>query len=259
MPTLLDDPPRPAPDTGTHPEITVRVVAEGSANSSHPRRRISLTGIVQTLVVGALAVGLLLIGGVLTGILSISNPFNTTTIDRSPPALLKQLGNLDRYAAAQGHFESTIDVEDDTSLLPSFLAGERTIFIAEGTVDATVNFSKLSTDAVQVNGDHSVTITLPEPRLTTPVIDPKTSHVASRSRGLLNRIGGVFSDNPTGEQRFYVLAQKKLAAAAKESPLVSRAETNTTKMLQGFLGKLGFTTVTVNYVSAQPAPATPAP
>jgi hypothetical protein len=255
MPTLLDDPPRPAPAERAPHDVTVRVVAESGAR---PRRGVSLTGIVQTMVVGALAVGLLLIGGVLTGILSIGNPFATTTIDRSPPALLQQLGNLTRYSAAQGHFESTIDVEDHTSLLPSFLAGERTVFIAQGTVDATVDFSKLSTDAVQVAGDHAVTITLPEPHLARPVIDPAKSHVATRSRGILTRIGGMFTDNPTGDQRFDVLAQHKLAAAAKESPLVSRAEQNTTKMLQGFLGKLGYTDVTVSYTTPTPAPASSA-
>jgi hypothetical protein len=250
MPTLLDDPPRPDVDrrvdtSAVHPpEVTVRVVADGAAVR---RRRVSITGIVQTIVVGALAVGMLLVAGVLTGVLHLSNPFAATTIDRSPPALLKQLGNLDRYSAAQGRFESTIDVEDDTPVLPSFLAGERTVFLARGTVYATVDFSKLSTDAVQVNADRTVSVALPAPRLATPVIDPHASHVATRSRGLLTRIGGMFTDNPTGDQRFYELAQQKLAAAAKESGLVSRAERNTTRMLQGLLGRVGFTDVQIHY------------
>jgi hypothetical protein len=223
-------------------DVTVRVVADGG------RRRRSLLGsVVSLVVVGALAVGVLGIAGVVTGVLDFPNPFSTSSVDRSSPALLKQINNLSAYSAAQGRFEQTVDVEDDVSILPSFIAGERTTFLANGTVDATVDFSALSDGAVTPRGDGAVTITLPEPRLGTAVIDPKTSRVVGRERGILDRVGGIFNDNPTGEQRFYVLAQDKLGKAAKHSHLVQRAERNTTKMLQGFLGKLGYTDVNVVY------------
>ena len=58
----------------------------------------------------------------------------------------------------------------------------------------------------------------------------------------------MFSENPNGERRFYEFAQKKLAAAAARSgSLVERAETNTTRMLQGLLAKLGYTNVQVDF------------
>lgn len=248
MPTLLSDSTHPSrgndDQTGSNQQVTVRVVADGGR-----RRRPLFGSIVSILVVGALAVGVLVIAGVLTGILDVANPFSTSTVDRSSPALLKELNNLSSYSAAQGRFQQQIDVEDDVSILPSFVAGERTTFVANGTVDATIDFSALSTGAVQPNGDGKVTVTLPEPRLKGAVIDPKTSRVVGRERGILNRIGGVFSDNPTSEQRFYVLAQDKLGRAARHSHLVQRAERNTTKMLQGFLGRLGYTDVNVVYTS----------
>ena len=81
------------------------------------------------------------------------------------------------------------------------------------------------------------------------MVDPKTSRVVGRERGVLDRVGSIFSDNPTSEQRYYVLAEDKLTKAAKQSHLVHRAERNTTKMLQGFLGKLGYTNVSVVYAS----------
>ncbi|MEX1006821.1 MAG: DUF4230 domain-containing protein [Acidimicrobiia bacterium] len=245
MPTLLKDSTHPSagPDQSNQ-EVTVRVVADGGR-----RRRPRLSSIVSLVVVGALAVGVLAIAGVLTGILDIGNPFATSSVDRSSPALLKELNNLSSYSAAQARFQQTIDVEDDVSILPSFIAGERTTFLANGTVDATVDFSALSTGAVQPRGDGAVTITLPEPRVNPAVIDPKTSRVVGRERGIVNRLGGIFSDNPTSEQRFYVLAQDKLGTAARHSHLVQRAERNTTKMLQGFLGRLGYTDVNVVYTS----------
>ena len=222
-------------------DVTVRVVADGG------RRRFSIGGVLTTVVAGALAVGMLLIAGVLTGVLDIANPFATSTVDRSGPALLKELNDLSQYTAARGKFQQTVDVEDDVGLLPSFVAGERTVFLANGSVDATVDFSSLSKDAVQNTGDHAVTITLPKPRLARPVIDPRSSRVLDHDRGLVNRVSEVFSDNTGDEQRFAALAQQKLHHAAEQSPLLRRAERNTTEMLRGMLGKLGYTDVTVTY------------
>jgi hypothetical protein len=208
---------------------------------------------VTTLIAAAAVVAVVLVVGVVTGILHL-NLFSTTTIDRSPPAVLKQLNNLSRYTAAQGKYQSTIDVEDNVSILPSFIAGEHTIFIAQGTVDANVDFAALSSDAVQLRGDHAVTITLPRPTFGKPVVDPNTSRVASQDRGLVNRIGDFFSNDANGAQRFYQMADKKLAAAARASKLVLRAENNTTTMLQGLLGRLGFTDVQVTFTKAKPLP-----
>ena len=58
--------------------------------------------------------------------------------------------------------EALVDIEKDARYLPSFLKGERTLFLAQGSVDAGIDFSGLGADAVTVNpDDHSVTITLP--------------------------------------------------------------------------------------------------
>jgi uncharacterized protein DUF4230 len=250
MPTLLEETPRRAPEHA--PEVTVRVVTEESRRAR--RRFPSIASMVTTLVAAAAVVAVVLVVGVVTGILHL-NLFSTTTIDRSPPAVLKQLNNLSRYTAAQGKYQSTIDVEDNVSILPSFIAGEHTIFIAQGTVDANVDFAALSSSAVQLHGDHAVTITLPRPTLGKPVVDPDTSRVASQDRGLVNRIGDFFSNDANGAQRFYQMADKKLAAAARASKLVLRAENNTTKMLQGLLGRLGFTDVRVTFTNAALSPA----
>ncbi|MFN8026080.1 MAG: DUF4230 domain-containing protein [Acidimicrobiia bacterium] len=262
MPLMLDDPPRAEQGTtpietptvtaaAAAPEVTVRVVTEHAPTAR--RRRLPRPGnVLSTLVALALTVAILLAVGVATGFLHLGNPFATTAIDRSPPAVLKKLTNLSAYSAAQGRYQQTIDVEDDVSILPSFLAGEHTVFVAQGAVDAQVDFSRLSTDAVQTNGD-TVTVNLPEPTLAKPVIDMGASRVASHDRGLLNRVGAVFTENPNAEQRFYKLAQAKIAKAATQSQLTARAEVNTTKMLQGLLGKVGFSNVQVNFVPATTA------
>jgi hypothetical protein len=257
MPTLVRDhttgraqPMPPAPRVEPTPppnEVTVRVVGDGDARRG-PRTRersgFTIRGFLLSVLLGAVAVGLFLVAGALTGLFHLENPFGTSRVDRTPPALLTQLSNLSEFHAAQGTFLVRIDVEDDVGLLPSFVAGERTLFNATGTVDATVDFSKLSTAAVRVDGE-SVRIALSEPDYATPVVDPTRSEVVDRDRGLVNRIGDVFGDDTNNERDLYVLAGKKLAAAAMESDLQARAEKNTRLMLEGLLGRLGYQDVRV--------------
>jgi hypothetical protein len=199
-------------------------------------------------VIGAVLlgwVGIHHIGDLLPG---FGNPFKTEQVDRSGPAVLKALDDLHEYRAATGSYQVMVDIEKDAQYIPSFLKGERTLFLAQGSVDAGVDFSGLGADAVTVNpDDHSVTITLPHAQLSKPVLDTAASHVVNRDRGLLDRIGSVFSDSPTGEQALYAAAEPKLRAAADESALIARADANTTQMLTRFLGALGFDNVHVAF------------
>src|SRR5690349_3515103 len=149
--------------------------------------------------------------------------------------------------AATGSYQVMVDIEKDAKYIPAFLKGERTLFLAQGSVDAGVDFSGLGPGAVTVNPDHSVTISLPHATLSKPVLDTDASHVVDRDRGLLDRIGSVFSDSPTGEQGLYAAAEPKLRAAADESALVAKADQNTTAMLQKFLGALGYDHVNVAF------------
>ncbi len=69
----------------------------------------------------------------------------------------------------------------------------------------------------------------------------------SKQRGLLDRLGDLFSDNPNSEQAVQKLAVRHIGAAARDSGLTARAESNTTAMLQGLLRSLGFTRVHISY------------
>ncbi len=73
----------------------------------------------------------------------------------------------------------------------------------------------------------------------------------SKQRGLLDRLGDFFSDNPGSEQAVNKLASRHIAEAAKESGLTTRAEKNTADMLKGLLTSLGFERVTVRYADDQ--------
>src|SRR5215210_3098208 len=182
------------------------------------------------------------------------NPFGTDTKDRSQPVLLKSLENLSDYHAATANMQVVVDVEEDARLLPSFIKGERTLFVAAGTVDAAVDFRGLSRDpdAVKVSSDRrSVKLTLPAPKLLEPRLDPDRTRVYDRDRGVLDRVEDALSDRPGDEQPLYQLADEKLAAAAAADPkLLQTAERNTRAMLEGLLRGLGFERISIEFRAA---------
>jgi Protein of unknown function (DUF4230) len=179
------------------------------------------------------------------------NPFAQHTVDRSGPAVLKSLQDLQEFHAATGNFEQIVDLKSE-SALPDELLGERTLFVAVGSVDAIVDFSQIGQGAVHVSDDRrSATIDLPQPRLSDAQLDVGRSYVYDSDRGLFNKIGSIFSGAEDDQRQLYTLAEQKIHAAAQSgSGLVVRAEENTRRMLQSMLRALGFTTVAVNFEPA---------
>lgn len=176
--------------------------------------------------------------------------FGTETHDRSGPALLKSVQDLSRYDAASGNFQVVVDLEKDAKLLPDAIRGTHTLYVGAGTVDAYVDLGKVGENDVKVNGDRtSATLRLPHAQLGKPALDPDRSYAVSKQRGLFDRLGDLFSDNPNGEQAVQKLAVRHIGDAAKESELTARAESNTTGMLEGLLRSLGFKEVRVSYGS----------
>jgi Protein of unknown function (DUF4230) len=218
-PSLLDRPARTAP--------------AGS------RRRSRLVPVLLLVLVGLVAALLLRWPGL---------PFGTDTVDRSTTPLLTSLADLEEYHAATGSFQVVVDLEKDTRWVPSLLSGERTTFLATGSVDAVVDFTGLDGSAVEVSEDGtSVVFTLPRARLDEADVDLEESRVLTRDRGLLDRVGGLFSDNPTGEREVAALAEDKLDAAAAASDLRETAEENTRDMLTGLARSLGYSDVEVRF------------
>lgn len=228
-------------------------MAKTLLDSDRPQRaggagRLALVVVPVLLVVGALVLAVLLLRS-LPGWPGL--PFGEREVDRSGSALLTSLDDLEEYHAATGTFQVVVDVERDTRWLPSLLSGERTIFLATGSVDAVVDFTGLDGSAVSTSADgERVTISLPPARLDEADVDLPNSRVLSRDRGVLDRVGGVFSDSPTGEREVAALAEEKLAAAAADSGLRERAEDNTRAMLEGLARALGYSEVVVRFDAA---------
>jgi hypothetical protein len=201
----------------------------------------AVTAVVLVLVVFFAGIRLSVLPG-------LKDLFGTETHDRSGPALLQSIQDMSRYDAASGNFQVVVDLEKDTKYLPDAIRGSRTLYIGAGTVDAYVDLGKVGEDDVTVNDDRtSATLHLPHAALGKPALDPDRSYAVSKQRGLLDRLGDLFSDNPNSEQAVQKVAVKHIGEAAEDSGLTKRAETNTTDMLDGLLRSLGFKEVRVTY------------
>ncbi|MFJ5726573.1 DUF4230 domain-containing protein [Streptomyces paradoxus] len=210
-----------------------------------PRRMPGWAKVVAALV---LVLVVFFAGLRLSVIPGLKDLFGTDTHDRSGPALLKSIQDISRYDAASGNFQVVVDLEKDAELLPDAIRGTRTLYVGAGTVDAYVDLGKIGENDVKVNGDRtSATLRLPHAQLGKPALDPDRSYAVSKQRGLFDRLGDLFSDNPNGEQAVQKLAVRHIGDAAKESELTARAESNTTGMLEGLLRSLGFKEVRVSY------------
>ena len=212
-----------------------------------PRRRLPAGAIAAAVVLLVVLLGLSGLGGLRLWP-GFPNPFAARQLDRSPPVLLKAIEDLKVFKAASGNFQVVVDLEEGSRGVPLVIKGQRTLFLAGGSVDAEVDFSGLKAGAITVSSDgRRAEITLPRARLTPARVDPEQSRVISRDRGLLDRLGSVLSDNPTSERELYQLAAAKMQAAAAQSDLQARAEQNTRAMLVGMLHSLGYRQVNVTF------------
>jgi Protein of unknown function (DUF4230) len=184
------------------------------------------------------------------------DPFARTTTERPDSVSLDQVRDLASFDAATGRFQTLVDQQQSTKLLPGWVSGSDVVLAAAGDVDATVDFSHLDSAALQRSADgHQVTVHLPAPELSTPKLDPTQTRVLDRQRGLLDRVGDAVGDgDPVAQDQLEQRASTKLAAAATQSDLTARAKANTSAFLQHLLVGGPVTQVTVVWA---PAPAQP--
>lgn len=170
------------------------------------------------------------------------------TVDRSGPVLLQSMRDLSRYDAASGNFQVIVDLEKDAAFLPPAIIGQRTLFVAIGSVDSFVDFSRLGNDAVTVSSDRTAaSVRLPHAALDKPHLDHQKSYVFAEERGIVDRLTAFFVQAPNQQAELYQVAERKIGDAAAQSGLAARAEANTRTMLQDMMRALGYRDVTITY------------
>jgi hypothetical protein len=179
---------------------------------------------------------------------SLSNPLKTQTTDRTGPVLLTSMKDLKQYVAAEGNFQVLVDLQENNSFIPDFILNERTLFVGIGSVEAYVDFEKLTDGSITMSEDRkSVEIVLPEPVLKDPTIDINKSYVFAEERGVVNRVGEIFGNDNDKVMTLQRLAKAKILDAAGQTELIERAKKNTESMLVSLLTQLGFERITVTF------------
>jgi len=201
-----------------------------------------LASAVVVVLVAVVGLGL---AAALVGLPSLGNPFGSETVVRDHAAVLDSLEEIADLHVASGEYQVVVDVEERARFVPGFLKGERSTFLAQGAVDAYVDLDALDDDAVVVGEDGSVTVLLPPARLAEPVLDHDASRLLDRDRGVLDRIGGAFSDEPTSERDLYLEAERRLAEAAAESDLRATGEAKAVATVEALLRDAGLDDVRV--------------
>jgi len=201
--------------------------------------------LASALVAVLVAVVGLGLAAALVGLPSLGNPFRSETVVRDHAAVLDSLEEIADLHVATGEYQVVVDVEERTRFVPGFLKGERSTFLAQGAVDAYVDLDALDEDAVIVGDDGRVTVLLPPARLAAPELDHEASQLLDRDRGVLDRIGGAFSDTPTSERDLYLEAERRLAEAAADSDLRETGEAKAIATVEALLRDAGITDVRV--------------
>lgn len=215
------------------------------ATARRPEVRALLAVVAAALAVLLVVVAVVQVRNFVQG---IGQPVSGKTIDRSGPVILQSVRDLARYEAAAGNFQVIVDLEKDADFLPTAIVGQRTLFVAVGSVNAYVDFSGLGKDAITVTSDRqAVALRLPHATLDKPNLDHQRSYVFAQERGIVDRVRAFFDQAPNQQAELYQVAERKIADAATQSRLTDRAEANTRLMLQDMLRSLGYKQVTIAF------------
>lgn len=237
--------PIPRLDCSSSPEAQPVKDLRSIATARRPEVRALLAVVAAALAVLLVVVAVVQVRNFVQG---IGQPVSGKTIDRSGPVILQSVRDLARYEAAAGNFQVIVDLEKDAAFLPTAIVGQRTLFVAVGSVNAYVDFSGLGKDAITVTSDRqAVALRLPHATLDKPNLDHQRSYVFAQERGIVDRVRAFFDQAPNQQAELYQVAERKIADAATQSRLTDRAEANTRLMLQDMLRSLGYKQVTITF------------
>ncbi len=210
-------------------------------------RRTSRTGALSATVLAVLLVVLLacLFGtgflymqarGQVSDLASRAPLRETVVIRTDTPTVVRRVQALAKLETSRYTLEKILDAERTRQGVPTWLAGEKLVFVAHGEVVAGLDLSKLSEDDVQVVGD-TLTITLPEPEILYSRLDNENSYVYDRDEGLFSE-----ADKDL-EGHVRATAEQQLRESALEDGILDEARANGEQSLEALLGSMGFSEV----------------
>ena len=173
--------------------------------------------------------------GKLTGIIpSIGLPLRTptVTIDTTRPSVVERVRALSRLETVHYQMEKVIS-GNSAGPLPDFLTSDRILLVAHGEVVGGVDFNKLASRDIEVDGG-SVTITLPKPEVLYSKLDNNRTYVYDRQTGLFSK------PDPNLESQLRAEAEEQIVQAAIEDGILVKASDNAQETLRTLLEGLGY-------------------
>ncbi len=165
-------------------------------------------------------------------------PLRETVVVRADgPAVVQQIQGLSKLETSYFTMEKILDAERTRRYVPSFLAGEKLIFVAHGEVVAGLDLSTLTEQDVQVSGT-SISMNLPEPEILYSRLDNEKSRVYDRDQGLFSK-----ADKDL-ESQVRATAEEQLREDALEVGIIEQARTNGEQSVRALLLSMGYTDVT---------------
>jgi hypothetical protein len=200
---------------------------------SRLKHALTALGFGGTFALGILLV-LLLMATFERGRQAILNPFGfSTRVTPSGPVVLEQLQKTARLETARYKGHTIVKGNTGSDVLPSFIAGDKLVFIGHGEVVAGVDLNEMQPKDVQVDGE-KVTIKLPAVKIFHTRLDNQQSEVFERQTGVFSK------PDPTLETKVRQEAEKQILKAAEESKIKEHAAQGAREFLRKHLGMLGF-------------------
>lgn len=171
---------------------------------------------------------------------------------RTGAAVIQSIRQLNRLETTSFTIERVIDVNQGSSIpfVGDFLAGDRLLLIAHGTIIAGIDLSKLEATNVNVSPDGTaVTLKLPPVEVLSNALDNSRTRVYDRQRGLFAPA------NTELETQARQVAEKELMAAACEGGLMQQATDKARVAVEQLLRVLDFQQI---LVITAPVPECPA-
>jgi hypothetical protein len=215
-------------------------MSESSIQSAPPRRGMALLpGLVIGVVVALLFAVLMarVQSGPLAALWSALSGRNTHI--SSEGSVIERIQKLQRMETVVFNMDKIVTGEKDNPILPDFIAGDRLLMIVHGQVVAGIDFTRLKSSDVKIQGK-DIHVHLPNPQILITRLDNARTKVYSRNTGILVRV------DPNLESQVRQEAEGELLQEAALGGILNNARDNARVTVTTLLLGLGFEKVDVD-------------
>jgi Protein of unknown function (DUF4230) len=156
----------------------------------------------------------------------------------SEGSVIERIQSLQRLETVVFNMDKIVTGEKDNPVLPDFIAGDRLMMIVHGQVVAGIDFTRLRSSDIKIQGKE-VRIHLPNPQILMTRLDNARTKVYSRNTGILVRV------DPNLETQVRQEAEGELLQEAALGGIINNARDNARATVTSLLLGMGFERVQV--------------